>query len=161
MPDVTALLTAMRDDLVAAGLVRKSGAAGALPPVIVEPAGGAPGPGDRFDATDPVASRETAGNLVVTLRLSGEVAASGPAARLRVAVIDVVYRSDTTGGLKAGRALDAAIRDRYVGPTTYGIGVQLPGAFLTQVSIFGGLGPVSDVDGVRTELAKYALEAVA
>lgn len=159
-PDSTAVLTALRDALLAAGLVRRPRDAGALPPLHIEPSGGAPAPHDRADASDPAAQRETDNDLVVTLRFSGDVTpAPGPGARTRIVVADLIYRSEGTAALKAGRALDAAIGDLLAGPTTYGDGVQLPGLFIVQASVFAGLSPVSDVDGVRTERAAYALEA--
>jgi len=168
MPDTTYIVTALRNELELAGLIRRSTTAGpgvpaGPPPALIEPAGGAPGPGDRFDEranTD----TETAGELVVTLRLSGDLAEGPFDSYRRRTVIDVIYRSSTTTGLKASRALDAAIRARLVERPDYGFGFTIGGPtplFVLQASIFGGLGPVSDEDGVRTELAKYALEVLA
>lgn len=162
MPDTTYIITALRNELEVAGLVRRTGTAGpgvpaGAPPAHIEPPGGAPAPGERDDP-------ETSGELVVTLRLSGDLAEGPFDAYRRRTVIDVVYRSTTTTGLKAGRALDQAIRGRLVNRPDYGFGFTIGAAtplFVLQASIFGGIGPVSDVDGVRTELAKYALEVLA
>jgi len=159
-PDSTVILTALRDAMLAAGLVRRGSAPGNLPPILVEPSGGAPAPHDRADAGDAAATRETDNDLVVTLRYAGDVTpAPGPSARTRVVIADLIYRSQGTTALKAGRALDAAVADLLAGPTTYGQGVQLPGLFVVQASVWAGLSPVSDVDGIRTERAAYALEA--
>lgn len=159
MPDSTRVLTALRNELVTAGLVRRPATAGALPPAFVEPEGGAPAPKERE-------APETDGELVVTLRLSGELGEAPFDAYRRRVVIDVIYRSSSNLGLITGRGLDAAIRRRLVERADYGIGYTLDAAGthptqVLQAGIFGGLGPVSDVAGVRTELAKYALEVLA
>ncbi len=158
MPDATRVLTALRDDLEAAGLVRRPGTTGVLPPAHVEPRTGPPAPGDRE-------APENEAVLVVTLRLSSEAPARAGAAFTRTCIIDVIYRSASTAGLKLGRALDAAIRARLVQTAGYGTGVMLAdgqasAVHVLELSVFGGLGPI-DLDGdVRTELAKYSLEVL-
>lgn len=158
MPDSTVVLTALRDTLVAAGLVRRPGTTNStLPPIHVEPSGGAPAPGGREAPEDHP-------TLVVTLRLSGEVAQGPTMALRRIIVVDLVYRSRTTAGLKAGRALDAAVRDALVERSDYGVGLTIGTTQPVQVlqaTVFGGLGPVSDVEDVRTDRAAYALEVLA
>lgn len=159
MTDTTLLLTAVRNELVTAELVRRPGVAGELPPMHVEPQGGPPAPGERD-------SPETDGDLVVTLRLSGELSEGPFNAYRRRAVLDVLYRSRGTGGLKAGRLLDAAIRDRIVKRADYGLGYTLdlggPAATLVlEAGVFGGIGPVSELDGIRTERAAYLFECLA
>jgi len=158
MPDSTVLLTALRNDLVTLGLVRRPADAGTAPPMHVEPRDGAPGPGGREGL-------ETTGDLVVTLRLAGELGEGAFDAYRRRASFDVIYRSSSTAGLKAGRALDNAIRSRLTGGATYGVGVILDPAgtpvHILQAVVFAGLSPVADTDGIRTERAAYVLEALA
>lgn len=154
MADASAVLTAFRDFLVAQGLVRKPGVTGALPPLHVEPRGGAPAPGQR-DAPEDNAT------LVVTARLSGEVTQGPMDTTTRVVVIDVIYRSLGTAGLKAGRALDASIRNRVVERNDYGVGFAMGGLSVIQARIAGGLGPVSEDGDVRTERAAYYIEVLA
>ena len=151
-------LTALRNDLEAAGLIRRPANAGALPPMHVEPRDGPPAPGERE-------SPEADGELVVTLRLSGEMPEAPRDAYRRRVVVDVIYRSAGTLGLMAGRDLDAAIRARLVerddplGFTLDAAG-SLP-TFVLDAQVWGGLGPVSNVAGVRTDQAKYMLEVFA
>lgn len=152
------ILTAMRNDLEAAGLWRRPSAAGILPPVFIEPRAGPPAPGDQ-------AAGAGAGELVVTLRLSGQMAEAQPVSYRRRVVVDVIYRSIGTGGLRAGRDLDDAIRARLVerdDPLGYTLdaGGDLP-TFALDIQAWAGLGPLSDVAGVRTDLAKYLIEAFA
>jgi hypothetical protein len=159
MTDTTRLLTAVRNELVTANLVRRPATAGALPPMHVEPSGGPPAPGERE-----VPERDD--ELVVTLRLSGELSEPPFNAYRRRAVLDVLYRSKGTAGLKAGRLLDAAVRDRVVKRADYGMGYTLdlggPAATLVlQANVFGGIGPVSELDGIRTERAAYLFEVLA
>jgi len=148
------VLTALRDELVAAGLVRKPATVGNLPPMHVEPRRGplAPGEGE---------APETDGDLVVTIRLSSEVAGLPPLRRIYV--VDFVYRSKASSGLLKGRALDEAIRQRLVDGSGYGVGIKLAAGqgsqlWALQVSTFGGLGPVSDVEDVHTDVSKLAVE---
>lgn len=154
----TRLLTALRNELEGAALIRRPSTVGALPALHVEPRDGPPAPGERE-------APETTGELVVTLRLSGELAEPARDAYRRRVVVDVIYRSIGTAGLIAGRALDAAIRARLVerdDPLGYTLdaGGTHP-TFLLDAQVWGGLGPVADTAGVRTEQAKYLLEAFA
>jgi hypothetical protein len=148
VPSPNAVLTAIRDELVTAGLVRRASVAGSLPPVFIEPLEGPPAPGEREGT-------EAGTDLAVTLRLSGQ---TRPNPRSRVDVIDVVYRSRGTSGLKAARDLDDAIVTRLVHGSSYGVGLTAGGLFVLAVSVFAGLGPVSQDGPVRTELAKLAVE---
>ena len=158
MTDSNRLLTALRNELETAGLVRRPGTASGLPAVHVEPRDGPPAPGSREGS-------ETTGDLVVTLRLSGEMAEPAFNSYRRRAVVDVIYRSTWTTGLMAGRALDAAVRTRIVNRADYGQGYTLdfggPMATLVlEARVFGGIGPVSDIAGVRTDQAKYMFEVL-
>lgn len=151
----TRLLSALRAELVTAGLVRRPSDAGALPPLFIEPIDGPPAPGERE-------APETDGTLVVTARLSSELGEGpGDSWRRRI-VVDLVYRSTGTAGIIAGRALDEAIRERLVHGADYGMGVLLDEAGspvrVLQFTVFGGIGPVAQEGGVRTELAKYLAE---
>jgi hypothetical protein len=160
MTDPTRLLTAMRNELELAGLVRRPNtAASVLPPMHVEPSGGAPAPGERK-------APETDGNLVATIRLGGDLSEGPFNSYRRRTVIDVFYRSTGTDGLKAGRALDAGIRARLVERADYAQGYTLDAGgpastLILSASVFGGIGPLSDLNGVRTDLAKYVLEVLA
>lgn len=160
MPDSTAVLTALRNELERApALIRRPSVAGALPPMFVEPDAGPPAPGEREGT-------EAGALVVVTLRLSSEPGLAPGQAFVRIYIIDLIIRSITTAGLKQGRALDAAIRARLVERANYGTGVLLDeggaGAlFVHDLRVFAGLGPVLTAGGVRTEAAKYALEVLA
>lgn len=159
MPTTTHVLTAFRNELEGAGLIRRPGDAGELPPMFVEPITGPPAPGEREGT-------EAGDELVVTLRLSSELPARAGEAFVRGMVFDVVYRSTGTAGLKQGRDLDAAIRARLIQTAGYGTGVMLDEGgthptFVHELLLFAGVGPIA-VDGdVRTELAKYGLEVLA
>ena len=167
MPDSTAILTALRDELVTEGLVRRATTAGAQsstpapPPCHVEPiAPPAPGEreGDEDDAT-----------LAVSLRLSSTFGELPFDSYRRRVVIDVVYRSKTTDGLKRARALDAAIAEAIVNRPDYGQGWVMGSGgssgspvFVLSSSIYGGLGPVSrDASQGATDVAKYLFEVKA
>lgn len=159
MPDTSAVLTAFRDELRLADLVRRPGDAGPLPPAFVEPEGGAPAPGDRE-------GNEGLGDVAVTLRLGSE-APEDPESRYRRRVtIDVIYRSRKTAGLKKARALDAAIRAAIVDRPDLGLGFMLGGGlgvgiFVLDTATFAGLSPVSEDAGVRTDRASYLIETYA
>ena len=139
MPDATRVLTATRNTLETSGLIRRPSTAGALPALIVEPRNGPPAPGEL---------EGVGAQLAVTLRLSSEAGARAGGAYSRTFIIDLVYRSIGTDGLKAGRALDSAIRARLVETAGYGTGVMLDAGgpaqtFAHEIAVFGGLGPLS------------------
>lgn len=159
MPNANTVLTATRNELVAAGLVRRPSVAGALPPLHVEPRDGPPAPGERE-------APELDAELVATLRLSGEVSEERFNAYRRRVVVDVIYRTRGTTGLRRGRELDAAVRARLVERGDYGLGYTLDAGgaspvLILQAGIFGGLSPLGESAGVRTEMAKYMLEVLA
>lgn len=161
MADVTAILTAFRAELDAAGLVRRPTTDDARPPLVVEPLEGPPGPGD--DLGDGLYGDP---DLVLSLLHSGELAPTNGygAATERVYTVDVRYRSKTASALRRAEALDAAIRDRLIRPeTNYGYGFVLAegaaGAlFVTMVGVFGGFGPISRSRAAGYDhVAKYAV----
>lgn len=157
MPDPSAIATAIREELVAAGIVRRPDTAGPLPPLIVEPRDAAPGPGDR-DAPEDDAT------LIVTLKFSGDLAEGPLDTYRRRSVFDVRYRSKGTVGLKRARAVDAAIRTRLVGtsPNTLGftMGTAHPVIVLSS-GVFGGLSHIAGGPEGFDELAKYVFEVQA
>ncbi len=154
---VTRALTALRNELVTRGLVRKPSVAGALPPMHVEPLDGPPAPGDREAPEDD-------GALVATIRLGSTIAEDpGSASYRRRVAIDLILRSSSTTGLMAGRRLDAAINAFLTGQASYGIGVSLDagGPYSTQVLQayqYAGIGPVDQDGGIHTDRASYVLE---
>lgn len=165
MADASAILTALRQELVNAGLVRPPSVAGALPPAHVEPVDGAPAPGEREEPEDHA-------SLVVSLFYSGDVT---PAAFTdgRTGVIDVRYRSSGNPGLKTAMALDAAVVRRLVtrldeAEGRYGYGYVLgdgapapleAGLRVRQVSVFGGFSRLSSSKAAGFDhIAKYAVE---
>lgn len=145
MADVTAVLSAFRLELVNAGLVRRASQAGAAPPMLIEPLGGARAPGE---AEDPV---EDDANLVLSLFHSGTVSPADnyDAALARSVVIDVRYRTRRDPGanaaLRAANALDKAIGARLIQPANnYGYGYLLGGTLWAQrVGIYAGLSRIS------------------
>lgn len=156
--DAGAVLTAFREELIAAGLVRRPSAAGAQPPAHIEPLEGAVAPGDRSGVEDD-------GELVVSLFHSGDLSeATGyDAATRRRTVIDVRYRTPTNAGERRAMALDAGIRGRLIRPeTNYGYGFELGTAgalWVAQAALWGGLGPISRGAGTGLDLvAKYLIE---
>lgn len=159
MPDSSAVLSALHGELQARGLVRRPSINGALPPAFVEPSGGPPAPGEREASESGMTGPAT--GLVVSLNASELPEGPFDSHRRRV-VVAFTYRSRGTDGLRAGRALDAAIRSAIVKRADYGLGILLnAGAtplFVRQAVTYGGLGPVSDLDGVRTERSSYVLE---
>lgn len=159
MPDTNIVLTALRNELATAGLIRKPDVAGGLPPAFVEPRGGAPAPGERE-------APETDGLLVLTIRLGGELSEGRFNAYRRRLTVDLIYRTRGTPGLQAGRALDAAIRKHLVGDhDTNALGFRLDEPDLNvqvlESGVWAGLGPVSDVDDVRTDRSSLMLEVLA
>lgn len=158
------VLTALRQEAVNAGLVRKPATVSALPPMFIEPEGGAPAPGEREGT-------ENHATLMVTIELSSELAAPTFGAGTRTSIVAVHYRSKTTAGLQAARTLDDAIRSRVVGRPDYGLswtmgaGAPAPlaaGLYVLQAGVFAGLGPVSrDLGQGVHEVAKYSIETLA
>ena len=158
MSGTTATLTALRNELEGRGLIRRPNTPGAAPPLFIEPAGGAPAPGERE-------GDEGGARLVVTARLSGEGPTRAGEGYRRLIIVDLIYRSTATLGLIEGRALDEAIVAALVGGSSYGTGLLLdesgPEPVLAlEASVFAGLGPVSETGGVRTESSKLALEVL-
>lgn len=156
MPDATAIATALREELIAAGIVRHPADdhAPGLAPLIVEPRGGAPAPGDR-DAPEDDPS------LIVTLRLSGDMAETPLDRYRRRSVFDFYYRSKGTAGLQRGRAVDAAVRAHLTDRPDMGLGWEMGTAhpvFVLSSQMFGGLGRVADTAEGADELAKYMIE---
>lgn len=163
MPDSTTVLTAVRNTLLAEGLIRRPADPGILPPLHIEPEDGPLGPGDRHDTDDPDGTRETDGDLVVTLRLSTTAPILPGEAGRRTYILDLVYKSQHTSGLIAGRALDHAIANRLIETASYGTGVMLDEGgpnqlFALSIQSFAGLGTVMREDGIVTEQAKLAVE---
>lgn len=158
--DSTRVLSAVRNELVTAGIVRKPGVAGVLVPLHVDPEGGAPGPGER-------PSPEADGNVVATVRLSSEAPRGLGERYRRIYVLDFLYRSDTTGGLQRARQLHELIVRHLVDRTEPGLGATLDAAgpastSMLSSSVFAGLGPLDDgANGTRTDIAKIAVEVLA
>lgn len=161
MADVTAVLSAFRLELVNAGLVRRASTAGPLPPMLIEPAGGARAPGE---AEDPV---EDHPDLVLSLFHDGDLGAATnfDAAATRRVVLTLRYRTRPEPGanaaLRAANALDASIRARLIRPATnYGYGYMLGGVLWAQaVGLFGGLGRISATRETGYDLAaKYVVD---
>lgn len=160
MPGATEVLSALRADLVLRGLVRTPGTTGStLPPLFLEPEGGAPAPGDR-------STPENDQTLMVTLTAAGELTEPPFDTYRRRVQADLTYRSRTTAGLMRARALHVAIDNALVNRPDYGFGVILDqgGDFelrLLQASVWAGLGRVSNTveDGYR-ERAAYILEVL-
>lgn len=159
MADSTDVLTALSDELETLDLIRRPNTAGDAPPLFIEPSGAAPAPGDR-DAP------ENDATLCVTARLSTTLGEQQFDSFRRRFILDVMYRSKTTRGLKRARELDTAILEAIVHRDDYGLGWTMGTApdavFVLSSQLFAGLGPVSaDPGGGRTELAKYLLEVAA
>jgi hypothetical protein len=160
MPDSAIVLTALRDELVGAGLgLRKASIAGAGYPIHVEPVEGAPAPGER----NPPEDDDT---LVISLIISGELGEEGADAYRRRTVVDFRYRSSGTAGKQAAAAVDAAIRAYLTSRGSYGVGWAMgdgdPVVFVLSVGVFGGFGPIarSKAEGY-TDGAKYVIESSA
>lgn len=166
MPDAATVLSAFRDELVAAGLVRKASVAGPLQgppyPMLVEPREGAPAPGELDDGL------HDHDELVVSIFNGGGVSpANGyEAASRRVTIVDVRYRSGqpapagAQAGLMAAMGLDAAIRALLVQPATnYGYGFMLGGVFCHAATPFAEMGPLDrGRDRAFDHVARWAIE---
>lgn len=81
------LLSALRDHLVAQGIVRKPSVAGALPPLWLEPALGTPGPGEGNNPT------EIGSDLVLGAFLTGGFAPPPYGSFLRKPIVDIRIRA--------------------------------------------------------------------
>lgn len=157
MPDNSAILTAFREELIAATLVRRPSDAGAGVPCHVEPLGGPPAPGEREGEEDHP-------TLVVTLLDAGTWGEDNySAGGRRRMTVDVHSRAATSAALREAMALEAAIVGRLIRPeTNYGYGFTLGTAaalFCHQATPNGG-GPLGlSVRGVGYgRLAKWVLE---
>lgn len=158
MPDSSAVLTALRNELVAAGLgVRKASVAGSGYPIHVEPLEGAPAPGERNAPEDNA-------DLVISILVSTEFGEESQNTYRRRTVIDFRYRSRGTAGKKAAAAVDAAIRQYLTTQGAYGTGWGMDdnAVYVLSVAVFGGFGPIarSKAEGY-TDGAKYVLETLA
>lgn len=167
MADDSAILTAFREELLLAGLVRRPGDAGPLHPAHVERHGGTPAPGEGE-------GNEVDNVLTIGIRSSGELAeANGyDAAQRRRLVIDVLYRPASSAATRALMAIDAGIRARLFRPqTNYGYGFMLGGGtpiagggvtaplFVHQAALWGGLGKLGAGAGQTDDhIAKYLIE---
>lgn len=153
------LITAIRDDLISAGIVRHPNAVGTLPPLHAEPPE-PPGPGSRADDNDPDATRETAGDLVISVRLGPEIIGP-PGASWRTWPVEFIFRSVTTQGLKRARVIESTIHERYVRASDNGEAVTLAAGGATQlqaiqVQTYSGLAYVDLTDSTRTDRASFA-----
>jgi hypothetical protein len=158
MPDVNAVLTALRDELVTVGLVRNTQTAGPLTPAMIEPAEDFI-PGEREGT-------ENDDEVTLSIRLGGEAAEDAVTTYRRRVTIDLLYRSRHNTGLIRARALDAAIRSTLLDRADLGLGFMLGGPagvgiYVLQAAGFAGLSPVSNIDGVRTDRSSIALEVYA
>lgn len=171
MADGSAILSAFRQELINAALVRAPSVAGALPPAHVEPINGAVAPGDR----EPPEEAQGPDTPVVSLFYEEvNVEAFNTA---RVGVVAVHYRGMTTAALRAVHALDAAVRARLVerldpalaaAGGQHGLGyfagagapsLPAPGLWVRQASVFAPLGRLSESKATGYHrVARYALE---
>lgn len=157
MADNAAILTAFREELIAAGLVRRPSEAGAGYPCHIEPRDGAPAPGEREGVEDDAA-------LVLSLFAGGELSEAGyDVAHRRRLVVDIRFRSATNAALRAAMALDAAIRERLIQPAThYGYGFPMgtdAPVYVHAAALWAGFGPISrGRDAAFDHVAKWALE---
>lgn len=157
--DSTDVLTALRNELEAAGIVRDPNTAGDLPPLFIEPEA-APAPGER-DAPEDDALLTVSADLDVTI-------AAGPflAGRPRI-VIRLRYRSRTTIGLIRARRLDAAIVARILDRPDGGLGWVMDEdgdhpVLVLESSSYAGLSKIGVTeDGVTDQVARYVFEVLA
>lgn len=165
MPSAPDVLKALRRELVAAGVVREPDNAGLvatpeLPPLILEPRGGPPAPGEREAPEDDL-------NLIVTARHSGDFAEGNVDARFRRrVVVDLVYRSVGNAGLQRAPQVHALVEAAIVRRIDLGLGFVMgsgsPNAlYVISAGILAGLGRVAQsVDGT-TDVAKLVFEVYA
>lgn len=170
MADVNRILTAFRDELVAAGIVRKPSVAGDLPPMHVEPPGGAPAPGDLSEPKKPAddpANVEHDAELVITVSLSGDLGEAPLDTYRRRSILDVRYRSRGTAGLQRARQVDDAIRRQIVTRPDYGLGWTMAAGQPSELEVlstalWAGLGRIAATEASGyDELAKYMVEVKA
>jgi hypothetical protein len=99
MPNSADVVNALRDHLVAAGIVRKGNVAGPLPPMVLDPLQGAPAPGELEGiVNDP--------DLLITARPGGDLTPAPPDGWLLQTTVDVIYRGKHSDRIAA---VDAAI----------------------------------------------------
>lgn len=146
--DPARVLTAFREELIAAGVARRPSGPGsnttnAPYPFVIEPREGAPAPGELSDEENDHAE------LVVSLILGGEVAPFDPyddTVRRRV-IVDVRYRSADNAALRKATALDEAIKQRLNRvETNYGVGFVMGTVATVNVHAaqrWAGFGPIS------------------
>lgn len=152
------LLTAIRRHLIDADIVRSPATADPdLRPCFVEPVNGAPAPGER-EGTEDDALAMLSISLSTTL---GELPFDTYRRRFS---IDFRYRSRGTAGLKAARALDAAIRAELIGRDDYAFGYVLAEGTADALLILSASewSPLSklqtDPNGGQTDIAKIVFE---
>ena len=160
---ITRVLSAISNELTVAGIARRPGDDTdlSLIPLHIEPDDGPPSLGDR--AGDPKAERETAGDVVATIKRSSTAPTLPGEGNLRRFIVDIVYRSRTTRGLIAARALDDAIHERLVETATYGDGILLDegGDFQTfclSINSYSGMSDLGLDDDIRVEISKLLVE---
>lgn len=160
MPDIAATLTAFREHLIAADLVRRpSEATPDAPPCHIEPQDGAPAPGEREGVED---------DQALTVSLFGtELGETNFDAGLRRRVlIELRYRPADNAALRTAEGLDTAIRGELIQPaTSYGYGFELGTAAVLlchQATLFAGLSTLSRGRDVAYDLtAKWLIEVPA
>jgi len=154
--DNAAVLAAFREELIAAGLVRRPSDTGTDPPAHIEPLGGPPAPGEREGIEDDA-------ELVVSLIDAGTFAESPfDGATRRRMTVDVHTRAASSTALRRAMALEAAIVARLIRPeTSYGFGFTLgaTSAVFCQEATPSGGGPLGSVRGVGwARVAKWTIE---
>ena len=147
MADASAVLSALRQELVDGALVRPPSVAGILAPMHIQPVEGPPAPGERKAPEDDP-------GLVLSIFEGGRYAEGPFDAVVRARFnIDLRSRAKTNGDLRRAMALEAAIVGRLIRPATnYGYGFTLAAGgtaplFCQEAAAAGG-GPVSSGRGV-------------
>lgn len=156
MADINAVVTALRNELVTQGIVRKPNIAGAHPPMHIEPVDGAPAPGGRKPPEDDA-------TLVITLAFDSELPDSGFDGYRRRVIVNVRYRSKTTAGLQRAHATHAAIMAAVIDRADYGFGWVMDAAGtpldILSSSVYGGLGRIgSSKEQGYDEVARLLFE---
>lgn len=150
MADAAQVMTALREELIAAGLVRRptegANANGQPYPLAIEPPDGPPAPGELKATLGDDAVEHT--ELVVSILAAGGFAPA-TAFEARSAAkrsFDLRYRTRTAGALRLAMALDIAIRGRLIRPeTNYGYGFQMGAAapvWVHEATPIGELAPL-------------------